>query len=91
MGPSGISPAFLVSEITSPSGQQVEDQDDQRYDQKKMYQAAGDMKAEAQEPENENNYKDCPEHKSPYSAWRASMAGEVPSTPAMHSPLVTNF
>jgi hypothetical protein len=54
--------AWFASEITPSSRDQVEDQDDQRYDQQKMNQAAGDMKAETQEPENENDDKDCPKH-----------------------------
>jgi hypothetical protein len=55
-------PARLDSEITSASGYQIEDQDDQRYDQQKVNQAAGNMKAETQEPQNEDDDKDCPKH-----------------------------
>jgi hypothetical protein len=47
--PSGTTPALLVSETTS-SGDQVNDQNDHRYDQKQMNQGAADMEAEAQEP-----------------------------------------
>ena len=41
--------AICLRELPSP-GDQVDDQDDQSYDQQNVNQAAGDMKAEAQEP-----------------------------------------
>jgi hypothetical protein len=54
--------APLASEITAPPGDQVDDQDNERYDQQKVNQAAGDMEAETQQPENEKDDKDCPKH-----------------------------
>jgi hypothetical protein len=44
------------------SGDQIDDQNDERYDQQKVNQASGDMEAETQQPENENDDKDCPKH-----------------------------
>jgi hypothetical protein len=38
---------LLASEITSTPGDQINDQNDQRYDQKNVNQAAGNMEAEA--------------------------------------------
>jgi hypothetical protein len=63
--------ALLASEYTPASGQQVEDQDDHRQYQKKVNQAAGNMEAEAQEPENQKNHKDCPKHSYSFAALRA--------------------
>jgi len=39
---------LLASEITSTTGDQIDDQDDQGYDQQQVNQAAGDMEAETQ-------------------------------------------
>jgi hypothetical protein len=38
--------ALIASKTSSSSGDQVDDQNDQRYDQEKMNQSAGYMKAE---------------------------------------------
>jgi hypothetical protein len=46
--PSNTPQALLASESTPASGQQVEYQDDQRQNQEKVNQAAGNMKTEAQ-------------------------------------------
>jgi hypothetical protein len=51
---------MLASEITALFGDQVDDQDDERYDQQKVNQADGGMEAETQQPENQNDAKDCP-------------------------------
>lgn len=45
------------------SAKQVEEKDYQRYNQQEMDQAAGDVKAEAENPHDENDNKDCPEHR----------------------------
>jgi hypothetical protein len=50
-------------EIASASNHQVEDQNDQRQDQQQMNQATGNMKTEAKEPQNQNDDKNCPEHR----------------------------
>jgi hypothetical protein len=39
---------MFASEITSTTGDQIEDEDDQRYNQQKVNQATGDMEAETQ-------------------------------------------
>ena len=44
------------------SGDQVDDQDDERYDQQNVNQGAGNVEAETQQPENEKDDKDCPKH-----------------------------
>jgi hypothetical protein len=54
--------AQLASQNTTTSSDQVEDQDDQREHQKEMNQAASDVKAEAQKPQNQNDHKNCPKH-----------------------------
>ena len=49
------------------SADQVDDQDDHSDDEKEVDQAAGDVEAETQDPQNQQNYKDSPEHsRSPY-------------------------
>jgi hypothetical protein len=60
--PSNTPQALLASEISPASGQQVEDQDDHRQYQEQVNEAAGNMEAEAQEPENHKNYEQCPKH-----------------------------
>src|SRR5260370_34959244 len=67
------------SEDPAP-GDQVDDQDDHGNDEKEVNQAACDVEAEAKNPQNEQDYKDSPEHsRSPCSDWRRS--GQV-RTPA---------
>ena len=63
--------APLASESTSPPSYEVEDQDDHRQYKKKMNQAAGNMHAKTQQPQYENDHKDCPEHCYSFAAVRA--------------------
>jgi hypothetical protein len=51
-----------VSRDSASSGYQVEDQDDQSHHQQEMNQAAGDVKAESEKPENQEDYEYRPEH-----------------------------
>ena len=51
----------------SSAGDQVEDEKDDRENQKDVDHAASDMESETEEPENEQDYKDCPEHVLPPS------------------------
>jgi hypothetical protein len=44
------------------STDQVNDQYHQRYDQQYMYQAAGNVEAESQQPQNNKHYENSPEH-----------------------------
>ncbi len=50
------------SETTIPPFPQVDDENDYCYDQQNMNQAAGNMKAEAQQPENHEDRENCPKH-----------------------------
>jgi hypothetical protein len=52
----------FTSESSAASGDEVEDQDNQGDDQQQVNQGAGDMKAEAQQPKNQNDYENCPKH-----------------------------
>jgi hypothetical protein len=81
----------LPQRLRPSAGDQVEDKDDQRYDQEKMNQAAGYMKAEAQEPQNQNDNKNCPEHSPPFLHTAGTRVQNLPRAPEMHSPPVTNF
>jgi hypothetical protein len=72
-------PSIPYSLITSPSGDQVDDQNDQCYDQNNVNQAACNVEGEeAQKPENEENYKDCPKHSHSFRCCgRMSIANEL--------------
>jgi len=50
------------SQNAAASGDQVDDEDDQRDDQQKVDQAAGDVKAEAQKPQNQKDNENGPKH-----------------------------
>jgi hypothetical protein len=51
-----------------PTSQQVNDKNNQRDNQEKVNQTAGNMEAEAQKPEHENDDKDRPKHIEPFHA-----------------------
>jgi hypothetical protein len=55
----------LETWLATPAADQVNDQDHHCDDQQDMDEAAGHVKAEAEKPQNQQNYKDCPKHKSP--------------------------
>jgi hypothetical protein len=61
-------------ERASAAGDQVEDQEDDRENQQDVDQTAGDMKSETEEPENEQDYKDCPKHVMPPSRIGSAVA-----------------
>ncbi len=50
------------SETTIPPFPQVDDENDDCYDKQNMNQAAGNMKAEAQQPEDHEDRENCPKH-----------------------------
>lgn len=52
--------AQLGSQSPTASGNEVDDQDDQRNHKQKVNQAAGDVKAKAQKPQNQKNDENCP-------------------------------
>jgi hypothetical protein len=47
---------------SSPAGYQVDDEHDKRDNQQQMDQAASNVQAESNNPQNQKNYKDRPEH-----------------------------
>jgi hypothetical protein len=49
------------SECTA-AGEKVEDKNDDRNHEKQVDEAARDMQAEAEKPEDNEDYEDCPEH-----------------------------
>jgi hypothetical protein len=63
-----------VSRDSASSCHQVKDKDDQCYHQQEMNQAAGDVKAESEKPENQEDYEYCPEH------FESPLLGGVPGT-----------
>jgi hypothetical protein len=73
---------WLASVITTASSDQVEDQNNQRYYQQNMNEAAGNVKAESQEPQNQKNYKNRPKHKSSFVALRAHESFFLSQAPA---------
>jgi hypothetical protein len=62
----GISTSARIAEAflngASAPGDQVDNQNDQRHYQQNMNQAAGDVQAKAQKPQNHKNYEYCPKH-----------------------------
>jgi len=65
----GNRPRSLIRDALPASGHQVQYKHYQRHHQQEMDKTTGNVKAESQKPENQKNYKDCPEHLS--SASRA--------------------
>ena len=72
----GTARAPNASESAAASGEQVEDQDDYGHDQQKVNESAGDMEAETEEPQNQHDYEDCPEHGFSFGdSWTPARAG----------------
>jgi hypothetical protein len=57
-----IPAAQPISQGSTASADQVEDQDDQRDHQQKVNQAAGYVETETQKPQNQNDNQNCPKH-----------------------------
>jgi hypothetical protein len=57
-----IPAAQAISQGSTASADQVEDQDDQRDHQQKVNQAAGYVETETQKPQNQNDNQNCPKH-----------------------------
>jgi hypothetical protein len=51
---------------SSAAGHQVNDKNDESNDKQKVNQATGNMKAEAKNPQNQQNHKDRPKHNSSF-------------------------
>lgn len=49
-------------QCAASSGDEVEDEDDQRYDQQEVNQTAGNVEAEPEDPKNQDYDKNCPKH-----------------------------
>ena len=76
------------SQNAAASGNQVDDEDDQRDDQQKVDQAAGDVKAEAQKPQNHKNDDNCPKHIQHLSRMRTPETRGPAQAHATHSRLL---
>jgi hypothetical protein len=48
--------------LAASAGDEVEDEYDERYHQQQMDEAAGNVEAESEQPQDQNNYEDGPEH-----------------------------
>lgn len=57
-----MAPPLHGLESASPAGHEVENQDDQREHQQQVDERTRNVKAEAQYPQHQHHYKDCPEH-----------------------------
>lgn len=77
--------ALLASESAPAARHEVEDQDDHGEHQEKVNQTASYVKAEAHEPQNQNDYKYCPEHLHPFLALLAPETWNLSGAPTMHS------
>jgi hypothetical protein len=74
-----------VSDTSPASRYQIEDQNDQGNDEQDMNQAAANVEAEPQQPENQEHYENSPEHflfslTKCCGHWRQ----DAPSTPVKH-------
>jgi hypothetical protein len=65
---------------TSAPGDQVVDQYDYRDHDQNVDQAATDMEGESQEPQNEENYKDCPKHDCSFAMRAPGISACLPGT-----------
>jgi hypothetical protein len=54
------------SHCTSPSAQQVNDQNHHRYNQKQVDQGPADMQTEAEQPQNQKDNENRPKHVNPH-------------------------
>jgi hypothetical protein len=63
-------PAFTGLLEASTPANQVEDKDDDRNNDQDVDQAAADVERETQEPQNDENYKDCPKHDCSFASGR---------------------
>jgi hypothetical protein len=52
----------LALEAAASAGDQIEDENAERDHEKEVNEAAGDVETESQDPQNENDYEDGPEH-----------------------------
>ena len=64
------------SSNATSAGDEVDDKDDQPHHEKKVNQAATDVEAESQEPQNQNDDKDCPKHGYTFSLGCRRLGGE---------------
>jgi hypothetical protein len=64
MLPARLTGHWLQGLDSSAAADQVEDENDDRYHQQNVNEAAADVKAEAQQPEDEKNDDDCPKHEA---------------------------
>lgn len=69
---------LCASQRAAASADQVYDQDHESYDEQHVDEAAGDMETEAQQPQDQNDNKKCPQHMFSFSALRAPGAGHSP-------------
>jgi hypothetical protein len=76
--------AQLISQNTTASGHQVEDQDDQRNHQQNVNQTTGNVEAEAQKPQNQNDDKNCPKHTFSFAS-RGSANIQIGSWTILHA------
>jgi hypothetical protein len=61
-----VAPRRLAAQRALSPFQQIDDQDDYCHDQQNVNQAAGNMKAEAEQPQDYKDYENCPQHIFPF-------------------------
>ena len=66
-------------------GDQFIEQDDDRRNYKKVYQAHAEMECDAHEPQSQENNEDYPKHRRTFFAYRAPRQLTRLGVPAMHS------
>jgi len=73
-------------QAASPSADEIDDQYDQRNNEKNVDQSTGNMEAESQQPQDQENDKNCPEHR--YSSDASLGAREETSDSCVRERLV---
>lgn len=64
------------------AGHKIDHEDDERNDQEQVNQAAGDVEAEAEEPQDQQHSKNCPKHEHRLSGTRIGWLVFIVSCPA---------
>jgi hypothetical protein len=85
-------PISLAAELDRPAtGDQVDDQHDNGDDQEQVNETAGHVKAESQDPEDQQDYEDCPEHAITSPFLDTTRPRETTQTPGAHQRLDAGF
>src|SRR5690348_6493168 len=60
--PPVLSTRIRLSDSRTPAAHQLDDEDYQRNHQKQVDKGSGNVETKSEEPQNQQNYENCPEH-----------------------------